>query len=250
MSEPIRDWFWSSTTVEVATALAAVAPRTVLVAADVSRGLGRQDPRAIRGLLDRLHNGGLVARARLSTGKQGRPPWAYSLSDEQHAIAQRAAETPPERRPPRPARRTKRGETPDHGHGVLGLNAPSEKRPVQGADHADWIGHLARGQELVLVDVAQTALADVFRVLSSTELASRARWIALWGDELVFVFDGEDPVRPAIDLLAVMAGARLAARRATVAQVARIEELVEQARQTSPTVRRTRMGHDAYSVPG
>jgi hypothetical protein len=116
-------------------------------------------------------------------------------------------------------------------------------------DRAPAVGSLARGQEIVIADVTGSALADVFEVLSHTELARRARWVALLGDELVFVFDGNDPVQPATDLLAILAGARLATRRATVTQVMRAEDLVEQAQRTSPAARRARMARDAHEEP-
>jgi hypothetical protein len=101
----------------------------------------------------------------------------------------------------------------------------------------------------VIIDVAEAQLAEVMDSLSHTNFAHRARWVALFGNELAFAFDDPDPVEPAIDLLAVFAGARLTGRRATVASVLPVDSFIAQARRTSPAARRARSIRDARDAP-
>jgi hypothetical protein len=56
-------------------------------------------------------------------------------------------------------------------------------------------------------------------VIAEAEEAQKAAWLALCGEEMLFAFDGPDPVDSALALLALLDAARIPARRGTVSQV-------------------------------
>lgn len=257
MTDPLQNWFWSDVTVGIAAHLLAADPDSPRRVDEIATELERND-RVIRGLLDRLHAGRLVARTKLVTGEAGRPAWVYWLSDEQRVIAERAVETPPSLWPRRESHSaiaaldpTEVAPTPDSND--EDAFAPSQQEASDAGPGRDQsqrgIGHLHRGQELVVVDISGSAFASLLEALSSVGTASLGMWVTRLGDELVFVFDGQEPVAPASELLSLLAGARLSVRQTGVAQVMRAEDLADQAKRISPAIRRARMTRDAHDAP-
>ena len=254
MPAPLRDWYMSSVTVDIASALleADEPVRTDAVADALD-----QPERSIRNLMDRLHAGRLVSRVSQETGKPGRRPWIYWLGEEQRPGAQRAVNTPPEL-----------WSSHRLGHGDVDDDDLSEKEslPLQNRESTDAVGldqrgsvtdaaakttavgRLVRGQELVLVDVSGTAMSDLLAALPGTRTATPASWIARIGDEIAFAFEPDSGDDAAADLLAVLAGARLSVRLAPVAHVATIDDLLDQARRLAPEIRRARSERDAHDA--
>ena len=99
------------------------------------------------------------------------------------------------------------------------------------------------------MDVSGAGLSDLLEVLAGTRALDPAAWIARVGDELVIAFESIDAHSPAGDLLAVIAGARLPVRFAVVGQVARAQDLIDQAKRVAPELRRARSEHDARRAP-
>lgn len=247
MVEPIRNWSSSRPAVRIAALLVAETGGEPLDPDLIAHRMGRGSSRATKDVLRRLHRGGLVTRAKRPTGRRGRPAWGYSLTHQQRLTAQGVANPADGSSAPGSAMGAGENKTAD---------PPSEPAPIDAATLPATAttgdghpGRLRRGQELVIVDVAGTQLADVVDVLSDTTVADRAHWVALFGDELAFAFDGPDPAEPATDLLAVFAGARLDGHRATVARVLPAEDFISQARRTAPIARRARMTRDARDMP-
>ena len=248
MTEPIRNWSSSRPAVRIAGLLVAEAGGEPLDPDLIAHRMGRRSSRATKDVLRRLHKGGLVTRSKVPTGRRGRPAWGYSLTDPQRLTAQGVANPADDSSAPGSAMGAGEHKTAD---------PPSEPAPTDAATRAatatttgdGHLGRLRRGQELVIVDVAGTQLGDVLDVLSDTTVADGARWVALFGDELAFAFDGPDSAEPATDLLAVFAGARLDGHRATVAEVLPAEDFISQARRTAPIARRARMVRDARDAP-
>lgn len=212
MADPIHNWSLSTATLSIAAELLATDPPTHLRADEISARLKQRSLRPTRVRLAGLHAGGLIDRVKLHTGRRGPPAWGYSLSDEQRNAARTA---------------------------VAADGSSSGFLPTG--------GHLVRGQELIFVRLTGSRTLDVFELASSSRVIQNASWTAVIGNELVFAFDGQRPTPAAIDLMAVFAGARLKVRRAAVSHVAPIDELVAQARKTTPAARRARMTRDAYA---
>jgi hypothetical protein len=110
------------------------------------------------------------------------------------------------------------------------------------------IGLLKRGQEIVVASADRDHLQDLLHVLVQAQGAAQAAWVAVCGDELLLIFDGPDPAEPALDLLAVLDGARVPSRRATVARVRPTRDLIRHARKTVDEAQRTRIRRDTRHV--
>jgi DNA-binding MarR family transcriptional regulator len=110
------------------------------------------------------------------------------------------------------------------------------------------VGLLQRGQELVTAAAAPPHLDDLLHVLSEAEAVKEAAWLAMCGDELLFAFDGPDPVNPALALLALLGAARVPARRGTISQVSQTPDAVERAGALIEQSRATRLRRDTRLV--
>jgi DNA-binding transcriptional ArsR family regulator len=262
MQKPLRNWFWSEATVEIAAQLLAAEADETRRVDEIAQALDLPERRT-RHLLGRLYDGRLVERAKLVTGESGRPAWAYSLTDDQRVIAQRAVDTPQELWPARTSSRSivaREGGDPtlEEPEEEIQTTSPgtsamptSTSQPQAAPSHglAPEPGRLRPGQELVVVDVGGSAFADLLETLSSASSANPAQWVTRIGHELIFAFDGSDRVSAAAEFLAVLAGARLSVRQASVTQVTGIEDLFDQAQRVSPAILRARMTRDAHNAP-
>lgn len=255
MLDPLRDWDWSAVTVEIGAQLLAAEPDQPLRVEQIAREL-HQPERSVRGLLDRLNSGRLVMRARLQTGEPGRPAWGYWLTNEQRPAAQRAVDTPEVLR--KSQRKRDRESLQDHAT-VPGStasasssspDAPAVEERTSGADtSALYRAQPGTLQEIVIVDVSGPAYALLLEALSGTRRAEPATWVARVGDEAVFVFDSDDAASVAGDLVAVLAGARLSVRSASVREVMPAAELIARAHRMAPEIRRARSTRDAHEAP-
>jgi hypothetical protein len=106
------------------------------------------------------------------------------------------------------------------------------------------IGRLRRGQELVAAAAAAPHTGDLLHVIAEAEEAQKAAWLALCGEEMLFAFDGPDPVSSALALLALLDAARIPARRGTVSQLNTPENAVERARHAVERSRAVRARRD------
>jgi hypothetical protein len=211
-------------------------------------------------LLDRLHEGRLVTRMTVVTGEPGRPPWGYWLGEEQIPGAERAVNTPQELLDSGPTDESggaaedgdsEASARQDADGGAAPVPSEYEIPPEYGSHEPQQAtaGQLVRGYELVLVDVSGSGLSDLLEALAGTRTADRAIWTVRIGNELTFAFDGSGTRSDAGDLLAVLAGARLPVRHATVGRVAPAHELIDQARRIAPEIRRARSERDAHNAP-
>jgi hypothetical protein len=115
----------------------------------------------------------------------------------------------------------------------------SKQRSRAGAELPKWtpsqpgaIGRLQRGQELVAATAAPPHTSDLLHVIAEAEEAQKAAWLALCGEEMLFAFDGPDPVSSAFALLTLLDAAEIPARRGTISQVDATRNAVERARDT------------------
>lgn len=173
-----------------------------LTARDVGLLLGshqRNAKKELDGLVEAGLLTGLADPRRRSTG---RVPKAFHLSPEQRRLADIALKTPPaktRRRSPRSPQSETSKQRPTLSNGT----------PAQ----------LRRGNEIVVAHAAANRFADLISVLASAQATVQPRWAALCGDEVIFVFDGPQPVPAAADLLMLLDHADLPVRRATVSYV-------------------------------
>jgi predicted transcriptional regulator len=258
MPDPLRDWYSPAVTVEIAGELLAAHPGEPVRADGLAPTLRRSE-RGIRELLDRLYRGQLVSRAALHTGEAGRPRWGYWLADEQRPAAQRAVDTPEELRK---VVRKRRGESAaddrsvaaDAARGSAAISlaavidhaAEAESAPDASA-HAN--ARAAPRRELVIVDSSGSAYAHLLEALSGTRKADAATSVIRVGHEVVFVFDTSSAAHDADALLAVLGGARLLVRSASVREVITAAEFVAHAQHMAPEIRRTRSTRDAHDTP-
>lgn len=246
-------WLWPPKTVDVAQALlAASGPVT---AKELSADVGTS-PSNVSTLLQRPRRYELVMieKRRREPGARGPRPSIYWLTPDQRNVAERAIEVEEVDRPvsdprPRVTDRDSGNERSSQSTSSATEAEDAEHVASPGTPDTD-IGHLRRGQELVIADVGAARMADLLRALDDATVRLQARWVALYGDELAFVFDGPQPVEPAVDLLAVLDGARIPVRRATVSRVTASERLIEEARSVAPRARRARMVSDALRAEG
>lgn len=105
-------------------------------------------------------------------------------------------------------------------------------------------GRLRRGQEIVVAQADREHIADLMHVLAEAQSVAQAAWVAVCGQELFVVFDGPDPVDPAMDLLAVLDAARIPGHRSTVARIRPASELINHAIGTVSAARRARIKRD------
>src|SRR5579875_3501626 len=85
---PIRNWSSSRAAIRIAALLLAEIGGEPLDPALIAHRMGRGSSRATKDILRRLHAGGLVTRAKLPSGRRGRPAWGYFLTDKQRLTAQ------------------------------------------------------------------------------------------------------------------------------------------------------------------
>lgn len=251
MRDPVRNWFFSAVTVGIAAQL--LDAEEPLTSEALAIALDRPK-RTMRELLARLHRGQLVARVRIESGEPGRPAWGYWLNDQQIPGAQRAVDTPPAlwESQHADAAASESEDVEVREAAVVEVPAdptpePHTPQPVESRFPApeEQCGRLVRGQELVLVHVEGTALSDLLEALSATRTADDAAWVSRIGDDVAFAFHRGSE---AVDLLAVLGGARFRARVAFVGDVVPIETFVEQARRMAPQIRRARSERDAHDA--
>jgi hypothetical protein len=107
-------------------------------------------------------------------------------------------------------------------------------------------GVLNQGQHVVFAEAGGSQIASLFEVLASSEAIARASWFALLDgepQELAVAFGGDgDALGGALDLMAELRGARLAARRSVVVGLGSSESLVIRSARASRAARRARLG--------
>jgi hypothetical protein len=106
---------------------------------------------------------------------------------------------------------------------------------------------LRTGDQVVWADVACRALPELFHVLSDSESLGRAVWSAVVDgskQEFAIVFRGDGATGDALDLLGLLAAARIDARRTAVSEVAEAGRLREHAVQRTAASRRARLARD------
>lgn len=258
MSAPLRDWGWSAVTVDIGARLLAAEPDEPLRVEQIASEL-QQPERSVRELLRRLSSGRLVARAQLQTGEPGRPAWGYWLTDEERPAAERAVDTPEVLR----KFRRKRAAEPDHdetaasGAAAIGDNSSADTHAVEdeptsaGAASTSPLSDVEREavREVVIVNVSGQAYAHLLEALSGTRSADTATWAIRVGEEIVFAFGSDDATAAAGDLVAVLAGARLCVRSASVRELIPAADLIARAQRMAPEIRRARSTRDAYDAP-
>lgn len=164
----------------------------------------------------------------------GRPAEeAFILNDEQRQLAEGVLRP---KNAPAPARQTRRAPS------------PSERQAADSSIRSSSVGSLARGQEIVIADVAGARLAEMMQALADAEDECEATWTALCGDEYLFVFEGEDPAAGATRLLSVLDGARVPVRQAPVRRVTSVATLADEARQAARGRRKARMRSDTQGA--
>lgn len=103
-------------------------------------------------------------------------------------------------------------------------------------------------REVVIIDISGSAYSHLLEALSGTRKAEAATCALRVGDELAILFDSDDAASAAGDLLAVLAGARLSVRSASVREVISAAELLARAQRMAPEIRRARSSRDAYEA--
>jgi len=95
-------------------------------------------------------------------------------------------------------------------------------------------GLMRHGQQIVLAEVGEPAIPDLFGTLAASQALVRASWFALLdGDPqaLAIVFDGPDAAHSALDLMTELLTAKLRARRTALSSIGSIEELTRRNKQ-------------------
>jgi hypothetical protein len=107
-------------------------------------------------------------------------------------------------------------------------------------------GLLKPGDNIVWIEMA-AALPEIWHVLADAEVVGRACWTAVSDgqpQEYAVTFRGQTAVADSIELMTLLAAARIPARRAAVTSVAGANSLREDARRHANAVRRTRLARD------
>jgi hypothetical protein len=97
------------------------------------------------------------------------------------------------------------------------------------------------GQQLVFADAGEDELLEI---LAAGEGLVQARWHALCDgspQEYVFAFDGDSAATAAGDLMAILGGAQIHARRVGVVELGTAEDAVAAARRRRRLARRARL---------
>src|SRR5262249_37255484 len=148
--------------------------------------------------------------------------------------------------------------------GAAALDAPAHDRSPRGAPSGgpdidaepavtavepahSGVGLLLAGAQLVLADATQAALPELYHVLAAAEPLEAAVWAGvLDGQEqtYLFAFVGDRAVDQAMDLVAVLAGARIDARRSTVTALSRIAKLQSDLARRASVAKQSRMARD------
>jgi hypothetical protein len=149
--------------------------------------------------------------------------------------------------PERPS--TVRGKKPDASYQLVAIQSLEAALDVELPT-----GQVRSGQQFVFIDALSDPL-EVSSVLGNAEGLTKAAWYSTCdGDtqECLVVFDGEHATSDALDLMAILAGARIPARRAVIGDVGSIAQLAQLSRRRERLGRRARLASDtrrAASLP-
>lgn len=127
----------------------------------------------------------------------------------------------------------------------LDLEAKSAVTAARG-DYSG-VGVLLTGAQLVLADATQAALPELYHALADAEPLEAAVWSGvLDGQEqtYLFAFVGDEAATQAMDLVALLAGARIDARRVTVTEISEIDELRSDLARRASVAKQSRFARD------
>jgi hypothetical protein len=143
---------------------------------------------------------------------------------------------------------------PQHGPGrrvkaafVLSPQGRAQLEAVLGAEQ----GRLSEGDHVVLADASSPALFELLHVVGDDAAAARASWTCVLEGvqpERAFAFRGADAARSADDLMAVLAGARIASRHMVTSDLRPSGAASHDARRRSTLARRSRLKADTRNA--